>query len=224
MQKTNDGNSLQVAILLYDGMTALDAIGPYEVLQAPGLKTDVRFVATERGVKRTDFGKLRLTADYSLDETLKPDILLVPGTPYPQAVMGDPKVIEWIAQTHQTTKWTTSVCTGALALAAAGVLRGLNATTHWLAHDVLIQFGATPVKERVVRDGKVFTAAGVSSGIDMALTLVAEEFGTEAAQLTQLLIEYDPHPPFNAGSPEKAPAQIVSLAREGFAKLQATPR
>ena len=121
---------------------------------------------------------------------------------------------------HKTTKWTTSVCTGALGLAAAGVLRGLKATTHWLAHDALKQFGATPVKERVVRDGKVFTAAGVSSGIDMALTLVAEEFGTEAAQLTQLLIEYDPHPPFNAGSPDKAPSLIVTAAREAFAKLQ----
>ncbi len=219
----NDERSLQVAILLYDGMTALDAIGPYEVLQAPGLKTDVRFVATERGVKQTDFGKLRLTADYSLEETPRPDILLIPGTPYPQAVMGDPKVIEWITQTHKTTKWTTSVCTGALALAAAGVLQGLQATTHWLALDVLKQFGAIPTKERVVRQGKVFTAAGVSSGIDMALTLVAEEFGTEAAQLTQLLIEYDPHPPFNAGSPDKAPSEIVTAAREGFAKLQTMP-
>ncbi|MFO0697804.1 MAG: DJ-1/PfpI family protein [Nitrospira sp.] len=222
MDKANDGKSLQVAILLYDGMTALDAIGPYEVLQAPGLRTDVRFVAIERGVKRTDFGKLRLTADYSLDETPHPDILLIPGTPYPQAVMGDPKVIEWIAQAHKTTKWTTSVCTGALALAAAGVLQGLQATTHWLALDVLKQFGAIPTKERVVRQGKVFTAAGVSSGIDMALTLVSEEFGAEAAQLTQLLIEYDPHPPFNAGSPDKAPSEIVAAAREGFAKLQAT--
>lgn len=222
MEQANDGKTLQVAILLYDGMTALDAIGPYEVLQAPGLKTDVRFVATERGVKRTDFGKLRLTADYSLNETPSPDILLIPGTPYPQAVMGDPKVIEWISQAHNTTKWTTSVCTGALGLAAAGVLRGLKATTHWLAHDVLKQFGATPVKERVVRDGKVFTAAGVSSGIDMALTLVAEEFGADAAQLTQLLIEYDPQPPFNAGSPENAPSLIVNAAREAFAKLQET--
>lgn len=222
MEQASDGKNLQVVILLYDGMTALDAIGPYEVLQAPGLKTDVRFVATERGIKRTDFGKLRLTADYSLDETPRPDILLIPGTPYPQAVMGDPKVIEWIRQAHKTTKWTTSVCTGALALAAAGVLQGLQATTHWLALDALKQFGAIPTKERVVRQGKVFTAAGVSSGIDMALTLVAEEFGTEAAQLTQLLIEYDPQPPFNAGSPDKAPSQTVTAVREGFAKLQAT--
>ena len=211
---------LQAAILLYDGMTALDAIGPYEVLQAPTLNTDVRFVASKKGVKQTDFGKLRLTADYSLDEMLCPDILVVPGTAYPKTIMGDPRVIEWIAQVHKTTKWTTSVCTGALGLGAAGVLKGLNASTHWLAHDVLKQFGATPVKERVVRDGKVFTAAGVSSGIDMALTLVAEEFGANAAQLTQLLIEYDPQPPFDVGSPDKAPSAIVHEAREAFAKLQ----
>ena len=214
---------LQVAILLYDGMTALDAIGPYEVLQAPSLRTDVRFVAREKGVKRTDFGKLRLTADYTLDETTSPDILVVPGTAFPQAVMGDQLALEWIAQVHRTTKWTTSVCTGALGLAAAGVLRGLKATTHWLAHDVLKQFGAIPTKGRVVREGKVLTAAGVSSGIDMALTLVAEEFGAEAAQLTQLLIEYDPQPPFDAGSPDKAPSSIVTAAREAFSKLVAMP-
>jgi transcriptional regulator GlxA family with amidase domain len=223
MQGKVPEKKLQVAILLYDGMTALDAIGPYEVLQAPTLGTDVRFVARERGVKRTDFGRLRLTADYTLDETTSPDILVVPGTAFPQAVMGDQLVLEWIAQIHRTTKWTTSVCTGALGLAAAGVLQGLKATTHWLALDVLKQFGAIPTKERVVREGKVFTAAGVSSGIDMALTLVAEEFGAEAAQLTQLLIEYDPQPPFDAGSPDKAPSPIVAAAREEFSKLVVMP-
>jgi len=210
---------MQLAILLYDRVTALDAIGPYEAFQAPGLGIDVRFVAREKGMKRTDFGRLGLMADYTLDEVPRPDILLIPGTAYPQAVMGDPVVLEWIAQVHQTTRWTTSVCTGALGLGAAGVLKGLKASTHWLAHDALKQFGAIPTKERVVRDGKVCTAAGVSSGIDMALTLVAEEFGSDAAQLTQLLIEYDPQPPFDAGSPDKAPPLIVSTAREVFRKL-----
>jgi transcriptional regulator GlxA family with amidase domain len=210
---------MQLAILLYDGVTALDAIGPYEVFQAPGLGIDVRFVAREKGMKRTDFGRLGLQADYTLEEVPRPDILLVPGTAYPQAVMGDPVVLEWIARVHRTTKWTTSVCTGALGLGASGVLKGLKATTHWLAHDVLKQFGAIPTKERVVRQGKVITAAGVSSGIDMALTLVAEEYGNDAAQLTQLLIEYDPQPPFDAGSPDKAPPSIVSAAREEFRKL-----
>lgn len=210
---------MQLAILLYDRMTALDAIGPYEVLQAPGLGIEVRFVAREKGMKRTDFGRLGLQADYTLDETPRPDILLVPGTAYPDAVMGDPVVLDWIAKVHQTTKWTTSVCTGALGLGAAGVLKGLKASTHWLAHDALKQFGAIPTKERVVRDGKVCTAAGVSSGIDMALTLVAEEFGRDAAELVQLLIEYDPQPPFDAGSPDKASPLIVSTAREEFRKL-----
>ena len=210
---------MQLALLLYDRMTALDAIGPYEVLQAPGVGIEVRFVAREKGMKRTDFGRLGLHANYTLDETPRPDILLVPGTAYPEAVMGDPVVLDWIAQVHQTTKWTTSVCTGALGLGAAGVLKGLKASTHWLAHDVLKQFGAIPTKERVVRDGKVCTAAGVSAGIDMALTLLAEEFGRDAAQLVQLLIEYDPQPPFDAGSPDKAPPQIVSTAREEFRKL-----
>ena len=215
---------MQVAILLYDGVTALDAIGPYEVLQAPGLGIDVRFVAHEKGLKRTDFGRLGLMVDYTLEETPRPDILLVPGTAYPQAVMGDPLVLEWIAQVHKTTKWTTSVCTGALGLAAAGVLQGLKATTHWLALDALKQFGAIPTKERIVRQGKVYTAAGVSSGIDMALTLVAEEFGAAAAQTVQLLIEYDPQPPFDAGSPDKAPPPIVSAAREEFRKLSQKER
>ena len=119
---------MQVAILLYDGVKTLDAIGPYEVLQSPMLDIDVRFVAREKGMKRTDFGRLGLRVDYTLDETPRPDILLVPGTAHPQAVMSDQQVLEWIAQVHKTTKWTTSVCTGALVLAAAGVLRGLKAT------------------------------------------------------------------------------------------------
>lgn len=210
---------MQLAILLYDRVTALDAVGPYEVLQAPGIGIDVRFVAREKGMKRTDFGKLGLMADYTLDEILRPDILLVPGTAFPQAVIDDPVVLEWIAQVHKTTKWTTSVCTGALGLAAAGVLQGVKATTHWLALDMLKQFGAIPTKERVVRQGKIVTAAGVASGIDMALTLVSEEFGATVAQTTQLLIEYDPQPPFDSGAPDKASSQVVNEAREAFYKL-----
>ena len=212
-------NKMQVAILLYDGVTALDAIGPYEVLQSPMLGMDVRFVAREKGLKRTDFGRLSLPADYTLDETPRPDILLVPGTAFPRGLISDQQVLEWIVSVHRTTKWTTSVCTGALGLGPAGLLRGLKATTHWLALDVLKQFGAIPTKERVVRQGKIFTAAGVSSGIDMALTLVGEEFGAATAQSVQLSIEYDPQPPFDAGSPDKAPPPIVKALREQFGNL-----
>jgi transcriptional regulator GlxA family with amidase domain len=210
--------SMQTAILLYDGMTVLDAIGPYEVLQGvPGV--EVCFVAHERGEKRADFKRLGLVADYTLDEVSRPDILIVPGTPFPQAVTGDPAVLEWIRLAHATTTWTTSVCTGALGLGAAGVLAGKRATTHWLALEALAEFGATPCRERVVRDGKIWTAAGVSAGIDMALALVGEQFGADVAQAAQLIIEYDPQPPFDAGSPDKAPAQIVAALRERFGNL-----
>ncbi len=209
---------MQTAILLYDGMTVLDAIGPYEVLQSvPGV--EVCFVASRKGEKRADFRRLGLVADYSLDEVRHPDMLLVPGTPYPDAVTGDGAVLDWIRAAHETSTWTTSVCTGALGLGAAGVLDGKRATTHWLALDALNGFGATAVEERVVRDGKVWTAAGVSSGIDMALALVGEQFGDEAAQAAQLIIEYDPRPPYDAGSPATAPAALVKELRARFGNL-----
>jgi len=209
---------MQAAILLYDGVTVLDAIGPYEVLQCvPGL--EVCFVAHGRGEKRADFKRLGLVADYDLADVSRPDIVLVPGTPFPQSLVGDPAVLEWLRAVHATSTWTTSVCTGAMGLAAAGILAGKRATTHWLAIDALTQFGAIPVKERVVRDGKIWTAAGVSSGIDMALALVGEQFGADAARTAQLVIEYDPQPPFDSGSPEKAPAAIVAMLREQFGNL-----
>ena len=211
---------MEVAILLYDGVTALDAIGPYEVFNVtPGMS--IKFVAANKGAKRTDQGRLALMADYSLSEITAPDIILVPGTPNPQAVMGDQAAIDWIRTCHNKTKWTTSVCTGALVLGAAGLLQGVKATTHWLCLDMLKNFGATPTKERVVQQGKIITAAGVSAGIDMALKLVALEYGDEAAQSAQLIIEYDPQPPFNAGSPDKAPQQVTQRLREMFtASLQ----
>ncbi|MDJ0929392.1 MAG: DJ-1/PfpI family protein [Gammaproteobacteria bacterium] len=199
---------MKTAILLFDGVTALDAIGPYEVLQnAPD--NEVCFVASSRGMKRTDFGRLGLQADYRLDEIDQADILLVPGTPNPEALLSDGAAIEWIGQQHAGTQWTTSVCTGALGLAAAGVLKGRRATTHWMALEGLREFGAEPVSERVVEDGKIMTAAGVSSGIDMALTLVSRLFDQATAERIQLIIEYDPQPPFDAGSPSKAPAEMV---------------
>jgi transcriptional regulator GlxA family with amidase domain len=203
---------MEVAILIFDRLTALDAVGPYEVLRSvPG--ATVKFVAMERGPKRTDAGSLALVADYELGEVTAPDVIVVPGGPGQIALMDDESVLDWIRQAHQTSRWTTSVCTGSLILGAAGLLKGLRATTHWLALDILRSLGAEPVSERVVIEGKIITAAGVSAGIDMALTLVARESGEAAAQAIQLGIEYDPQPPFNSGSPAKAPAEIVELLR-----------
>lgn len=203
---------MEIAILIFEKLTALDAIGPYEVLRSMPDST-VRFVAREPGPVRTDTGSLALVADYALEDVSAPDILVVPGGPGQTALMDDQRVLAWIRRVHETTRWTTSVCTGSLVLAGAGLLKGLRATTHWLAMDVLRELGAEPTLERVVRQGKIITAAGVSAGIDMALRLVALERGEEMAQAIQLAIEYDPQPPFDAGSPEKAPPAVVERLR-----------
>jgi putative intracellular protease/amidase len=194
---------MQIALFLYEGMTALDAIGPYEVLaRMPG--AEMRFVASTPGPKTTDAG-LVLIADASLDDVPTPDVILIPGSgevPF----LDDPVAVEWVRRAHETSRWTTSVCTGSLLLGAAGVLAGKRATSHWGARDALSRFGAEPVAERVVVDGKVITAAGVSAGIDMALTLAALEAGEDEARALQLVIEYDPQPPFHSGSYETADA------------------
>jgi transcriptional regulator GlxA family with amidase domain len=201
---------VKVAILLFKGFTALDAIGPYEVLRSvPGW--DVEFVAKQRGEVRTDSGVVGLTADRSLEETEAPDIVLVPGGMGTREKMKDEELLSWLRRVDETTKWTTSVCTGSLLLAAAGLLEGKRATGHWAWLEPLRDFGAEPVGGRYVEDGKTITAAGVSAGIDMALYLVGREVGPDVAQAIQLGIEYDPDPPFDAGSPEKAPAPIVEL-------------
>ncbi|HTC72854.1 MAG TPA: DJ-1/PfpI family protein [Solirubrobacteraceae bacterium] len=203
---------MNIAILLYDKFTALDAIGPYEVLSRLPDAT-VTFVAAEAGPVRTDNGMLTLLAERSLDDMRKPDLLLVPGGPGEVAARAGGGAFDWLREADQTSTWTTSVCTGSLILAAAGLLDGRRATTHWLAVDELRRLGAEPVDERVVFDGKLVTAAGVSAGIDMALTLAARIAGDVVAQAIQLGIEYDPQPPFDAGSPHKAPAAIVELLR-----------
>jgi putative intracellular protease/amidase len=203
---------MEIAILLFDRLTALDAVGPYEVLsRIPG--ATVKFVAKEPEPKRTDVGSLALVADYSLDQVHSADVIVIPGGPGQTALMDDEPVLNWIRQAHETSKWTTSVCTGSLVLGAAGLLRGLKATSHWLAYDALRSLGAEAVSDRVVVEGKIITAAGVSAGLDMALTLVAIEYGDDLAQAIQLGIEYDPQPPFDAGSPEKAPDAIVKRLR-----------
>src|SRR5712691_5561388 len=204
---------MEVAILIFDRLTALDAIGPYEVLRSmPG--ATVKFVAKEAGPKRTDTGSLALVADYALEVVNSPDIIVVPGGPGQMALMDDQPVLNWIRQAHENSRWTTSVCTGSLILAAAGLLRGLRATTHWAFLESLREFGAEPVAERVVEQGKIVTAAGVSAGIDMALRLVARVGGDDLARGIQLGIEYDPSPPFDVGSPRKAPEHVVQLVRQ----------
>jgi putative intracellular protease/amidase len=203
---------MNTAILLYDGFTALDAIGPYEVLsRLPDAR--VTFVAAERGPVRTDNRMLTLIAERSLEELPAPDVVLVPGGPGEVAARAGGPALDWLRAAHETSTWTTSVCTGSLILAAAGLLDGKRATGHWLAHEKLAELGAVAVEERVVFDGKIVTGAGVSAGIDMALALAAKIAGDAVAQAIQLGIEYDPQPPFDAGSPRSAPAEIVALLR-----------
>lgn len=207
---------MEIAIPLYDRFTALDAVGPYEVLSRLPAAT-VRFVAREPGPVTTETRMLTLTAEGALAELPEPDILVVPGGIGTRAAMHDAELVDWIRHAHEHTQWTTSVCTGSLLLGAAGVLDGLDATTHWAVVPMLEQFGARPVSERVVERGKVITAAGVSSGIDMALTLAARVAGDEVGQAIQLAIEYDPEPPFDTGSPAKAPQRVMELAGEALA-------
>jgi transcriptional regulator GlxA family with amidase domain len=193
-------------------MTALDAVGPYEVLsRLPG--ASVRFVAAAPGPKRTENEMLALSADATLDELPHPAVLVVPGGLGTRPLTKDEQMLDWIRGVHETSQWTTSVCTGALLLGAAGILDGLEATTHWMSLELLREYGATPVADRVVEQGKVITAAGVSAGIDMALLLAARIAGDEVAQAIQLAIEYDPSPPFDSGSPAKAPAAVLELVR-----------
>jgi putative intracellular protease/amidase len=202
---------IEIAILLFDGITALDAVGPYEALaMLPG--AEVRFVATEKGVKRSArHGTLGLVADHTLGDVPRPDVILVPGGPGEAVVRQDADVLAWLRAAHETSRWTTSVCTGALTLAAAGILDGVEATTHWSSMDDLAALGAKPVQERVVVRGKIVTAAGVSAGIDMALRLAQLEAGDDIAMAIQLILEYDPQPPFDSGSPDRAPDQVLDL-------------
>jgi transcriptional regulator GlxA family with amidase domain len=201
---------MKTSILIFDGITALDAIGPYEVLRSvPGW--EVEFVAARTGEVRTDSGHLGISADRALADVSCTDIVLVPGGAGNRPLLDDEEVLSWLREVDRGTRWTTSVCTGSLVLGAAGLLEGKRATGHWLYLEPLRAYGADPVGGRFVEDGKIVTAAGVSAGIDMALHLVGQEAGPEIAQAVQLAIEYDPQPPFDAGSPAKAPAAIVEL-------------
>ncbi len=215
---------MEIAILVFDGITPLDAIGPFDVLgRLPGSK--VRFCGRKKGMVRTKGGSCGMVADYTLDEVPAPDILIVPGGPGAgglgdPGLSVDPVITGWVRDTHARTKWTTSVCTGALILGGAGLLKGQRAATHWRAENDLAAFGAIPVRERVVfaDSGRIVTAAGVSSGIDMALRLADRIAGADIAKAIQLQIEYDPEPPYDTGSIAKAPAEVLQIARTSLAR------
>ncbi|MBU7600663.1 DJ-1/PfpI family protein [Streptomyces sp. P38-E01] len=202
-----------VAIVLYPGFTSLDAVGPYETLSnLPGARTV--FVAARPGPVTNDGGALTLVAGAGFEEVPRPDVVVVPGGPPENVAAAREDVVPWLRAVDPYTTVTASVCTGSLLLADAGLLEGRRATTHWLVLEHLATLGCFPVSERVVTDGKYVTAAGVSAGIDMGLGLAAELAGERVAQRIQLMIEYDPAPPFRAGSPATAPAEIVQELRE----------
>jgi len=204
----------QIAILLYPGVTALDAVGPWEVLSRMR-DTEVRFVGKEVGPVMTEGGALLLGVTHAVAETPSPDVVVVPGGTTTPSQMVDDDVLEWLREVHKTTAWTASVCTGSLILGSAGILKGLPATTHWYKMGVLKIMGAiSQPDERIVHSGKVVTAAGVSAGIDLALWLAGEIAGRERAQAIQLVIEYDPHPPFDTGHMRKASKETQELAKK----------
>ena len=209
---------MQIAFLIYEGLTALDIIGPYEVFnQIPGV--DVRFVAKQPGSIRVDSGAFSIGVDHKLADVRRPEVFVVPGgISGTFAAAKDPEILSWVREAHASSRYSTSVCTGSLILGAAGLLKESNATTHWAAKELLEQTGATYTEQRIVVADKIITAAGVSAGIDMALYVMDKLVGPELAKLAQLNIEYDPEPPFDAGSPAKAGDAIVQRALEEFAK------
>jgi putative intracellular protease/amidase len=209
---------MDIVIPVYDGFTALDAVGPYEVLSRLGGR--VRFVAPEAGPVTTETRMLSLVAEASLADVRACDVLLVPGGFGTRALLEDSMWTSWIASLHETTTWTTSVCTGSLLLGAAGLLKGLPATSHWSELETLRGFGVSEVGGRVVfgpEGSRIVTAAGVSAGIDMALALAARIAGDDTARAIQLGIEYDPQPPFDAGCVEKADPALVAALRSAMA-------
>ena len=216
---TNDltkAQPMKIAFLLYPGFTALDIVGPFDVLsRLPG--ADAAFVAKQTGPIENDNDLLSIVARRSLAEMPDPDLFVVPGgMEGTRAAAQDEETLEWVRKAHEGSTWTTSVCTGSLILGAAGVLQGLDATTHWGAQEELAATGATYKAERFVRQGKVITAAGVSAGIDMALFLAGQIVGDEAAEALQLAIEYDPDPPYDSGSMAKAKPETMAAVAQLF--------
>ncbi|MCV7177341.1 DJ-1/PfpI family protein [Mycolicibacterium sphagni] len=214
---------MQIAIVLYPGFTALDFIGPYEVLRwLPD--TEVRFLWHEPGLITADSGVLVIGATHSFDETPSPEVILVPGGMTTMAHARDEKLLDWLRRAHETATWTTSVCSGSVILAAAGLLKGKRATSHWAALTALKALGVAAVKdERVVYEGDIVTSAGVSAGIDLALWLAGQIGGDERAKAIQLSMEYDPQPPFDSGHMSKASAATKATATALMAREVATP-
>ena len=198
---------MKIVILLFDNYTALDLVGPYEVLnKLPDSK--IYLAGIERKEYKDTYG-LRILADNSIDEISEADILLIPGGSGIDNLLKNKEVLDWIRKIDSITKWTVSVCSGSLLLAQAGLLDGKNCTTHWRRKEHLRRFNVTVKNERYIQDGKIITAAGVSAGIDMALYLVSKIGGDKIAMMFQLAIEYDPKPPFNCGSPDKVPKEML---------------
>jgi putative intracellular protease/amidase len=206
---------MEIVILAFQKMTALDAMGPYEFLsRLPEAR--LRFVAAKKGPITSDTGMLTFLAEESIEHVTAADVLVVPGggAAAVGAVMEHQATIDWVARIHETTQYTISVCTGSWILGKAGLLRGKRAGCHWLGLEALREFGAEPCSDRIVVDGKIWTAGGVTSGIDMALSFAAEVVGPDFAQLLQLATQYDPEPPCKGGTPGSAPDHIVKLARD----------
>lgn len=212
---------MDIVFLFYDGMTALDAIGPWEVLsRLPGAQA--RAASPYGGVVTTDTG-LTFGGCAPIADTARADVLLVPGGSDVRPLLGDARLLDWIRSIDASTSWTASVCTGALVLGAAGLLKGKRATTHWAVLDGLRRHGATPLTKRFVEDGKLLTASGVSAGIDMALAVAAKLADVPTAKALQLAIEYDPDPPFDAGAPAKATMEVLVRARALLAEPPRKP-
>jgi transcriptional regulator GlxA family with amidase domain len=198
---------MKIAILLYDNYTALDVVGPYEVLSnIPGAK--IYFTAEKPGLYKNSNG-IQISADFSLKEVEGPEIIVIPGGFGIDAILDNKDILEWLNSVHEKSQWTTSVCSGSLLLASAGILNGRKATTHWNRVEQFKKYPVEFVNERYVKDGKIITSAGVSAGIDMALYLTSLVVNENFAKLVQLALEYDPKPPFDSGSPEKAPREIM---------------
>ncbi len=210
---------MHIGLLLFPRLTQLDLTGPYEVFaNTPG--ATVHLIWKTRDPVTAITG-MKIMPDTTFDDCPQLDVICVPGGSGVAEQMEDPAVLDFLRRQAKTARYVTSVCTGALVLGAAGLLKGKRATTHWASHDFLATLGAIPTQGRVVRDGNVFTGGGVTAGIDFALTLVAEMYGADVAQAIQLQIEYAPDPPFNAGSPATAPSEVLTMARERGAGMRA---